>query len=132
MSVRCAKCGSERVVPQAEIWDQGRHSSGSLHAYVYTKPDAIFFPGTVYATLYARICGDCGFTEIYAAGAAELYEAYRRSQSSGREAPPPPEPVPGETPPEPVPEDACLSCGKMIPKAAKACPECGWTWEAQN
>lgn len=120
MPLRCTKCNSERVVPQAEIWDQGRHSSGSLHAYVYTRPDAVFFPGTVYATLYARICGDCGYTEVYAEGAAELYEAHLRGRDALADAAP-------EPPPEQ--EGACLSCGKSVPGAAGACPACGWTWE---
>jgi hypothetical protein len=80
---RCARCNSERVVPRATIWDQGQRSGGTLLAYVYTNPDALLFKGTTYATLYARICADCGHAELFADGAAGLYEAHKRSRGEG-------------------------------------------------
>jgi hypothetical protein len=76
----CEKCGSERVVPKASIWDQGQGSSGNLKAYVCSNPGALLFKGTTYATLYARICADCSHAEVFATGAEALYEAYSRSQ----------------------------------------------------
>lgn len=82
MAVQCAQCGSERVIPKAGVWDQGEHSGGTLQAYVYANPDAMFFKETAYATLYARICADCGHASLFAEGAKELYEAYQQSQSA--------------------------------------------------
>jgi hypothetical protein len=76
---RCVRCNSGRVVPRATIWDQGDTSGGTLQAYVEAKPDALFFRGAVYATLFARICADCGHAELFADGAEELYAAYRQS-----------------------------------------------------
>jgi uncharacterized OB-fold protein len=79
MAEQCDQCGSDRVVPKAVVWDQT--SGGSLMAYVCAKPNAAFFRGTVYATLYARICADCGHTSLFAEGAEALYEAYQQSQA---------------------------------------------------
>jgi hypothetical protein len=81
MAQRCAYCGSERVIPKAVVWDQGQHSGGTLQAYVYANPEALFFRGTAYATLYARICADCGRVSLFAEGAEALYQAYVQSQS---------------------------------------------------
>lgn len=83
MREQCAQCGSERVVPKAVVWDQGEYSKGALQAYVYAKPDATFFKETAYATLFARICADCGHASLYAEGAEKLYAAYQQSQASG-------------------------------------------------
>jgi hypothetical protein len=47
---------------------------------VYAKPEAAIFKGAAYATLYARICADCGHASLFAEGAEELYEAYQQSQ----------------------------------------------------
>ena len=78
--LRCARCHSERVVPRATVWDRdSQGGGGTLLAYVYAKPDALLFRGTVYAHLYARICADCGHAELFADGAEELYAAYRQS-----------------------------------------------------
>jgi hypothetical protein len=74
--LKCARCGSAKIVPLAGIQDQGQYSDGHLKAYVFTNPEAWVFKGTVYARLRARICGDCGHTELIAQNAAELYEAY--------------------------------------------------------
>jgi uncharacterized OB-fold protein len=81
MAEQCLRCGSERVVPKAAIWDQGQDSDQTLKAYVHSKPEAAFFKGAVYATLYASICADCGHASLLADGAEALYAAYRRSLS---------------------------------------------------
>jgi hypothetical protein len=78
MAIRCSKCGSDRVVPRASIWDQGGLTY--LQAHVHKHPDALLLKGTTFATLYATNCGACGFTEIYAEGASGLYEAYCQGQ----------------------------------------------------
>jgi hypothetical protein len=88
--VRCVRCGSHRVVPQATIWDQGQHSRGLLQAYVYADPNALLFKEAAYATLWARICADCGAADLYvnvSTGEAEgLYKAYRKSKSGAERA----------------------------------------------
>jgi hypothetical protein len=84
-STRCAKCGSDCVVPRATIWDQGGEGTGGpLQAYVYSNPGALIFKGATYATLFARICGQCGHVELFAKGAGKLYESYRQSKETDR------------------------------------------------
>jgi hypothetical protein len=84
--LRCARCNSSRVVPRATIWDRDGSANTvggtPLQAYVEAKPNALIFRGTVYATLYARVCADCGHAELFADGAKELYEAHRRSRAT--------------------------------------------------
>ncbi len=62
--------------------DQGQYSDGSLKAVVaYTNPEAWVFKGAVYAKLRANICGQCGYTELFAENAAALYETYLKAKS---------------------------------------------------
>ena len=75
--MKCTCCGSERIIPQASIWEE---QIGQLRAYVFVKPTAILFKERVWANLYARICADCGHTDLFTDNAGELYEAYLRSQ----------------------------------------------------
>lgn len=87
MDDKCAKCGSEKVVPLASIADQGQYSDGYLKAFVFSNPDAWVFKGKVFARLEARICGECGHTELIARNARELYEAYRQAVASEETGP---------------------------------------------
>jgi ribosomal protein S27AE len=76
---KCAKCGSDQVIPLAGVADQGQYSDGQLKAYVFSNPDAWVFKGAVYAKLRAQICGQCGHTELTAENPQELYRVYRQS-----------------------------------------------------
>jgi hypothetical protein len=77
MGEPCAKCGSRKVVPDAELLDQGQYSDGALKAKYERHPSAIFFKGREVTALRARICARCGFVELYAERPEDLYEAYR-------------------------------------------------------
>ncbi len=83
-ALQCARCQSARIVPRATIWDraQGAMSGRSLQAYVNARPDALIFRNPVYVTLYARVCADCGHTELFAEGAEELYKAHLQSKGA--------------------------------------------------
>lgn len=76
----CLKCDSTDVISRVRIMDRGESAVGDLQVVVPEKPDALFFQGRQYGTLYAWICGFCGFTELYVSGPAELLAAYRKSQ----------------------------------------------------
>ncbi len=47
---------------------------------VYEDPGALLFKGTHRGTLSARICGRCGYTELYVSNPQELLAAYRRNR----------------------------------------------------
>ncbi len=82
MNSKCSKCGSAKIIPLAGMVDQGQYSDGKLKAFIgYTNPEAWVFKGAVYAKLTANICGECGYTELFAEGAAELYSAYLKATS---------------------------------------------------
>lgn len=81
MNVKCSKCGSEKIIPRANIFDQGEGSSGVLTTAVATNPENWVFKGTVYAKLKANICGACGYTEIVAENFAALYDAYLKAKA---------------------------------------------------
>ncbi|HLL76960.1 MAG TPA: hypothetical protein VK421_17020 [Pyrinomonadaceae bacterium] len=77
----CAKCGSARVIPRAAVRDLGHYNlPAELAVKLHENPDALFFKETFQATLTARVCGECGYAELYAERPGELYAAYERSR----------------------------------------------------
>jgi hypothetical protein len=144
MAARCSKCGSDKVVPNAKLFDQGEHSDGALKAAFEQHPSAWFFKGRVLSNLRATICGVCGFTELYAEDPLAIYERYllskpnrdvpqdafmefqaghARAISNGFE--------PGDEP-ESTPDNACLQCGALMPEEEAVCASCGWTYQSRE
>ena len=77
LSPRCLKCGSDAVIPDARLIDRSESSTRRpAEVGVETKPDAVLFTGEVRTETRARVCGDCGFVEVYAAEPAKLWDAY--------------------------------------------------------
>lgn len=77
MAHPCVKCGSRKVIPDADLLDQGQYSDGSLKAKYDRNPSAIFRKGRSVSRLTARVCAGCGYVELYADNPEALYEAYR-------------------------------------------------------
>lgn len=71
----CPKCGSSRVMSDVRIVDGALEEE--VRAEVHRKPDAKLFKGAVRVSLKAHVCGECGFTELYAADPAQLFEAQK-------------------------------------------------------
>jgi predicted nucleic-acid-binding Zn-ribbon protein len=92
MPAGCAKCGSERVAAAVPL----DGSKGLL------------------AQLRARVCADCGYTELFADNAMGVYLASRPAT---------------EAPVGPAANLQCPRCGSTIPAAASSCDLCGWTQE---
>jgi len=102
MEHKCRECGSERISPAVPVAPPG--ASGLL------------------PHLRARVCADCGFTELHAENALDLYLAATRDAPRG----PAPPPTAGRG------DDAaanmqCPACGSLIPAASTRCDVCGWT-----
>ena len=78
----CSKCGSSKVVPRARVIDRGDHSTdvGNVRLGVDRKPQALVFKGQERADIYARVCGECGFAELFVEDAGSIYQAYVESQ----------------------------------------------------
>lgn len=84
MDLKCRNCGSEKVIPEVRVQDQGHHSDGLLKAYVGNNdPAAVILREPVFAKFKANICGECGFTELFADDPAALYAAYLKTKEYG-------------------------------------------------
>lgn len=78
MSEICAKCSSDKIIPKARIIDKGDSNIASnLQVIIDENPDALLFKGRISSSLFAKICGNCGFTEVYAQDHQALYTAYK-------------------------------------------------------
>lgn len=79
--VSCSTGGSTRIIPRARIVDRGHYDAErrDLTVVIDREPDALLFKEPHKEALHARICGECGFTELYLDGARELYDSYESS-----------------------------------------------------
>lgn len=75
----CEVCGSQKVIPDVRILDQGQYSDGKLKVVVYGNPRALLFKDKVHGELKAGVCGECGHTELKAVNPKALYQAYQES-----------------------------------------------------
>lgn len=53
-----------------------------LTLVIYENPDALIFKGSHEGTLYARVCGECGYTELFLDNPRELYEIYQNRKDN--------------------------------------------------
>ncbi len=106
MDFRCRECGSERIAPGVRVAPQAG-------------------PQTLLGRLRARVCADCGYSELFADDPMDLYLAHARA--AGDEAAVPlgaaRPPVAGAT----AANIQCPSCGSVIPAAETRCDVCGWS-----
>lgn len=75
---QCPKCDSTRVIDDVQVVDGTLQES--LKAQVHSRPQAKLFKGTVGVRMKARVCGACGFTELYADNPARLLEAHKQGR----------------------------------------------------
>ena len=62
----CVKCGSNRFIDKVRLMDQdGTYGEDDLAVTVYRKPDAMVFKGAVSHPVRPRVCGECGYLELY-------------------------------------------------------------------
>lgn len=78
-AAKCMKCGSADIVPHARVM-QG--SDRDLELRVDADPGALLFKEATRISLEARVCGQCGYTELYATDPAALLAAWRHAQQS--------------------------------------------------
>lgn len=82
-SLRCPRCSSDEVMPRVRVVERGedgyRHD---LQVEVLRRPSAVFFKRPERINLTARVCGACGYTELYVDAPGALYTAYLQADSS--------------------------------------------------
>jgi hypothetical protein len=76
----CTRCGSSKVIPRARVIE--RAADQALRVAVARKPAALVFKGEEKIDAYARVCGECGFVELFAEDPHALYEAYLIARST--------------------------------------------------
>jgi predicted nucleic-acid-binding Zn-ribbon protein len=85
----CPKCGCTVVVEGVRVLDRGDHEvQHDLSVAVYRHPAARLFKGEVTCSLWARVCGNCGYTELYAENPTALVKAAAAAQSLSGEPDP--------------------------------------------
>jgi len=81
--VLCPRCGSAEVMPRVRVVERAedgmRHD---LQAEVVRRPNALLFKRPERVNLTARVCGACGFTELYVDAPAALYRAYLQADAN--------------------------------------------------
>ncbi|MDC0274403.1 MAG: hypothetical protein P8M30_15105 [Planctomycetaceae bacterium] len=79
MTNPCEKCGSEKIIPDVRVVDQGHLSDGNLKAVVHGESVGFFFKERVYGQLIADICGECGHAELKVVNPQHLCRKYQES-----------------------------------------------------
>ncbi len=76
----CEKCGSKRVMDKVSVIDRnGDYQDRSLSIKIDKNPGALLFKGAATSDLFARVCADCGFVELYAAEPSRLWSTTHAS-----------------------------------------------------
>ena len=81
--LRCARCGSDAVIPRVRVVD--RDEGGirqDLEVEVQRRPNAMFFKRPERSTLSAQVCSACGLAELYVEAPRALYAAHLQTDAS--------------------------------------------------
>lgn len=78
----CAKCGSAKIIPRARVTELAGEYSGEVGVRVTERPEALVFKGNKHVNIQARVCGECGYSELYVDDPGALYESYLKSRES--------------------------------------------------
>ncbi len=73
---KCPECGSEKIITDAKVSTSGHQDS--LRVSTDAVPGALVFKKRQYSSLKAAVCGNCGFTALYAEDPDMLWTAYQR------------------------------------------------------
>ena len=79
----CSKCGATSVIPRLRVVE--RSEDGSRHDVqleVLRRPTAMFFKRPERSALFARVCADCGYVEVYADTPRTLYAAWLEAEAN--------------------------------------------------
>jgi len=78
---RCARCGSQRIVPDVGIICP--ESGKPVSAVFYERPGALLFKLPHESELRGRVCADCGHVELRISDARGFYREYRSIHGGG-------------------------------------------------
>ena len=76
-TMKCSRCGSEKVMTNLRIRDgYDRISGQDLEVEVHGNPDAFIFKQAHREALRATICGECGNVSLSVENPQALWKAY--------------------------------------------------------
>ncbi len=79
----CPKCNSHEIVENLPMIEHGHlNYRMDFSLIVDTKPEALVFSGAVKSQLYAWVCAQCGYVELYTTHPEALLEAQRQARAS--------------------------------------------------
>lgn len=84
-SSACPKCGSHQRIPAVRVVDRDGNipEKNSLVVRLDRHPEAWFYKDPESVELEAEICGQCGYTELYATNPTALWRVHQdRLESS--------------------------------------------------
>ncbi len=77
----CPNCGSDKIIPSVMIVDHdGDDHDTNLTVRIDRNPNAILMKGAEVSSLRAWICGNCGYSRLFASNPNALWAAYEVSQ----------------------------------------------------
>lgn len=71
---RCPSCHSEKLIAAVPLAEQ------ALSVAIERSPASLLFRSWATSTFRSWICGECGYTSIFATDPAELYAAHQAAQ----------------------------------------------------
>lgn len=81
--LRCTRCGSDEVMPRVRVVERAEDGARhDLKVEVQRRPNAVFFKRPQRNDLTARVCGVCGYAELYVDAPGALYAAYLQADSN--------------------------------------------------
>ena len=82
MTITCASCGSNEVIPRVRVVDRTDSGYSDLQVEVQRRPNAMLFKGAVRSNVFAQLCGACGHLEFFADMPRALHAAYVQADPS--------------------------------------------------
>ncbi len=78
----CPKCGSHEIIPEVEVRDYvaNRHRPLSVAVKLPDSGQGFVIKSAEPSPLTAWVCGQCGYTELYATQFKELLAAHKQSR----------------------------------------------------
>ena len=82
-TMKCARCGSENIMPNLRIRDRYDRTVGQdLEVEVQGNPDAFIFKQSCREALRATVCGECGNVGLSVENPQRLWEIYNERENS--------------------------------------------------
>ena len=82
-SMKCGRCGSEKVMPDLRIRDRYEAGMGQdLEVEVQGNPDALIFKQAHREALRATVCGECGNVGFSVENPQALWNTYSERKNS--------------------------------------------------